>query len=72
MVVTDTVLVPRGVSIVFPLYGMSIVPWANGRILLVWDASCSDTFAASNIGLAFAKAGAVAEKAEQLKMLKCV
>ena len=48
---------------------MSFVPWASGR-LLVWDATCSNTFAASNIGLAAAKAGAVAEKAEQPKMLK--
>ena len=49
--------------------GMSIFPWASGRHL-VWDATCLDTFAASNIGLAVAKAGAVVEKAEQLRMLK--
>ena len=50
-------------------FNMSIVPWASGK-LLVWDATCSDTFAVSNILVAGTKAGALAEKAEQLKMSK--
>ena len=47
--------------------GMSIVHWWSGK-LLVWDATCSDTFSALNIGVAVTKAGAVAEKAKLLKM----
>ena len=38
--------------------GMSIIPWSSGR-LLVWDATCCDTFAASNIPTAVTEPGAV-------------
>ena len=43
--------------------GMSMVPWTS-RKLLVWDATCSDTYAPSNIndGIAVTGAGAVAQK----------
>ena len=39
--------------------GMSIVPWSSGR-LLVWDATCPNTLAASYRGQATAEAGKVA------------
>ena len=48
---------------------MSIIPWTSGR-LLVWDATCSDTFAASNIHAAVTEAGAVAAQAELNKISK--
>ena len=44
--------------------GMSIVPWSNG-MLLVWDSTCSDTLADSNVSTAVTGAGAVAERSEQ-------
>ena len=44
--------------------GMSMVSWISGK-LLVWDATCSDTYALSNIEVAVTGAGAVAEKSEQ-------
>ena len=42
--------------------GMSMVPWTSGK-LLVWDATCSDTYTPSNVnnGVAITGAGAVAE-----------
>ena len=40
--------------------------------LLVWDATCSDTFAASNVRVAVTKSSAMAEKAEQLKVTKYI
>ena len=46
--------------------GMSIISWSCGR-LLVWDATCSDTFAYSNLSAAVTEAGAVALQAEKLK-----
>ena len=49
--------------------GMSIIPWTSGR-LLVWDATCSDTFAASNIHGAVTEAGAVEAQAELNKISK--
>ena len=49
--------------------GMSIIPWTSGR-LLVWDATCSDTFAASNIHAAVTEAGAEAAQAELNKISK--
>ena len=49
--------------------GMSIVPWSSGK-LLIWDVTCTDTFAPPNIRLAVSRMGAVAKKAEDLKMLK--
>ena len=41
------------------LDGASVVPWQRGEIL-VWDATCSDTFAASHMGIAVREPGAVA------------
>ena len=46
--------------------GMTIIPWSNGR-LLVWDATCCDTFAISHVRAAVCEAGAVAAKAEENK-----
>ena len=43
--------------------GISVVPWGRGK-LLVWDATCPDTFAPSYSALATIEAGAVAAKAE--------
>ena len=36
--------------------GASVVPWKSGK-LLVWDATCPDTFAPSYNGLASSEAG---------------
>ena len=49
--------------------GVTIVPWKSGRSL-VWDATCSDTFAASNIQHAVREARAVAVEAEHRKRAK--
>ena len=49
---------------------MFIIPWSSGR-LLVWDATCSATFAYSNLSAAVTMAGAVALQAEKLKNKKC-
>ena len=49
--------------------GISLVPWKNGK-LLVWDATCPDTFASSYIAHATSEAGAVAAQAEQKKCEK--
>ena len=43
--------------------GISVVLWTRGK-LLVWDATCPDTFAPSYSALATIEAGAVAAKAE--------
>ena len=48
---------------------MSLVPWTSGK-LLVWDATCSDTYTPSNIGVAVTGTGAVAEKSEQHNISK--
>ena len=48
---------------------MSVVPWTSGK-LLVRDATCSDAYAPSNIGVAVTGAGAVTEKSEQHKISK--
>ena len=45
---------------------MANVPWRSGR-LLVWDATCPDTFAASYSSLATSEAGRVAALAEDRK-----
>ena len=50
-------------------YGATIVPWKGGRVL-VWDATCPDTFALSHITLATREAGAVADEAERKKKQK--
>ena len=46
--------------------GITVVPWNNGK-LLVWDATCPDTFAPSYISSATSEAGAVAALAEERK-----
>ena len=46
--------------------GVSVVPWKSGR-LLVWDATCADTFAPSYRSLAVYAAGDVAARVESLK-----
>ena len=49
--------------------GASVTPWKRGRIL-VWDATCPDTFAPSHVALAAREVCAVAFKAEQQKNRK--
>ena len=49
--------------------GVTTVPWKCGK-LLVWDATCPDTFAPSYISQATSAAGEVAALAEQRKALK--
>ena len=46
--------------------GVSIIPWSDGRCL-VWDVTCHDTFAHSNIHLASSGTGLVANRAASLK-----
>ncbi len=46
--------------------GMTITPWAQGR-LLIWDATCWDTIAASNIHIAMLSQGRVADMAARRK-----
>ena len=47
----------------------SLVPWERGR-LLVWDATCSDTYGPSYITSAASVAGIVASQAEERKIQK--
>ena len=49
--------------------GTTVLPWKKGRIL-VWDATCPDTFAPFHLGLAARGAGAVADQAEERKRAK--
>ena len=49
--------------------GITVVPWMNGQ-LLVWDATCPDTFAPSYVSNATRKAGAVAALAVERKHMK--
>ena len=49
--------------------GITVVPWKSGR-LLVWDATCPDTFAPSYVASANNEAGAVAALAEERKKTK--
>ena len=51
--------------------GVSVVPWRSGK-LLVWDATCIDTFALSYRSLAVHSAGAVAARVESLKEEKYI
>ena len=46
--------------------------WSHGRSgnLLVWDATCSDTYAPSHLAQSTMAAGAVASQAEDLKKVK--
>ena len=45
---------------------VTLLPWKDG-CPLIWDATCSDTFATSYTCTAFSRAGAVAEQAEAHK-----
>ena len=49
--------------------GITMVPWKNGN-LLIWDATCSDTYAPSHLALSTNAAGAIASQAEDRKMVK--
>ena len=49
--------------------GMFIIPRTSGR-LLVWDATCTDIFAASSIHAVVTEVGAVAAQAEMNKLSK--
>ena len=51
--------------------GVTLVPWERGK-LLVWDATCTDTFAPSYTSNAASEAGAVAALAEERKKAKYV
>ena len=51
--------------------GMSLAPWSSGK-LLVWDATCSDTFAPSHRSQATHAPGEVAAIAEERKEAKCI
>ena len=46
-----------------------MVPWQRGEILM-WDATCSDTFVASQKEIAVQESGAVAAVAEHCKRSK--
>ena len=43
---------------------ITMVPWSNGR-LLVWDATCADTFATSHLSMTAFEVCAAANQAEQ-------
>ena len=49
--------------------GITVVPWKRGRVLL-WDATCPDTFAPSYLADATGEAGDVAAAAERRKRTK--
>ena len=49
--------------------GMTLIPWSKGSTL-VWDATCTDTFAPSNIGFSTRQAGRAAEDKAQRKTRK--
>ena len=51
--------------------GMSLAPWSSGK-LLVWDATCSDTFAPSHRSQAAHAPGEVAARAEERKEAKYI
>ena len=45
--------------------GITVVPWKNGK-LIVWDATCPNTFAPSYISSATSEAGAVEEQKKNI------
>ena len=47
--------------------GLSLTPWSRGKFL-VWDATCTDTFCASNIALTSSEPGRTAAHAESEKL----
>lgn len=49
--------------------GMSLIPWSRGSAL-IWDATCTDTFAPSNSRFSTSAAGRAAENAAQRKIRK--
>ena len=49
--------------------GIKMVPWKSGN-LLVWDATCSDTYAPSHLAQSTMTGGAVTSQAEDLKKAK--
>ena len=49
--------------------GITIVPSSNGR-LLVWDATCVDTFSTSHLSIAASEVCAAANQAQQTKIKK--
>jgi hypothetical protein len=49
--------------------GLTLIPWKNGRSAL-WDFTCADTFALSNLRSSTNVAGRAAEKAELRKVTK--
>ena len=49
--------------------GITLAPWKCGQ-LLVWDATCPDTYAPSYATIAVAEAGAAANQEERKKQLK--
>ena len=49
--------------------GATVTPWNCGHVL-VWNATCTDTYAPSHVALAAREAGAVAEQAEKRKTEK--
>ena len=49
--------------------GCSILPWKSGK-MLVWDATCLDTYAPLHVFAATREAGAMAAQAEHLKSVK--
>ena len=49
--------------------GMSLIPWTKGRTL-VWDATCTDTLAPSNLRFGLKKAGGAADDKAHRKEAK--
>lgn len=49
--------------------GMTLIPWSKGSTL-IWDATCTDTFAPSNINFSTRQAGRAAEDKAQRKTRK--
>ena len=47
--------------------GLSLIPWANGKLLL-WDFTCSDTFASSYVDSTSKHVGSAAKTAEMKKI----
>ena len=46
--------------------GITVIPWSRGKAL-VWDVTCHDSFAPSNLPFSSTKAGAVADRAASSK-----
>ena len=50
--------------------GMTMLPWKNGKCLL-WDYTCSDTLAPSNLNASAKEAGKAAKEGEVRKIILC-